>query len=111
MAPPLDIVGLEWSEEAEQHVERHISAWEVEELIEGGDFFAFPNTAGHPPHRLKIVGRTPAGLCLTVVLEEPRDGDPSAWRPVTGWRSEPPERRRYETQRALRDKKRGRMRG
>lgn len=105
MPPRPDILGLEWSEEAEAHVEEHIDAWAVDDLIEHGDFFAFPNTAGHPPKRHRIIGRTEAGLFVTVILAEPRDGDPRNWRPVTARQSEPFEREMYHVQSRLRTKK------
>lgn len=34
---PPRIEGLFWSEEAERHVEEHIDAWAIDELIEGRD--------------------------------------------------------------------------
>jgi hypothetical protein len=108
---PRTILGLDWSEEAEEHIERHIDAWQVEELIEGGDFFVFANTAGHAPNRWRVVGRTSAGLFLTVVLEEAQDGDPFRWRPVTGWRAVPYEQELYIRERERRWKKEGRTSG
>lgn len=73
--PPLDILGLDWNEEREHHVERHTASWEVGELIEGGDFYAFPYPEGHPPDRWKIIGRTPSGHYVTAILEAPADRD------------------------------------
>lgn len=108
MAPRPEILGLEWSEEAERHIENHIQAWEVEELIEGGDFYAFRNTAGHPPNRLKVIGRTPAGMFITAILEEPADRDPTRWRPITGWSSTRYERKMYAVERRRLDAKGGR---
>jgi len=59
---PPRIEGLFWSEEAERHIEEHINAWEIDELIDGGDFYTFRNTAGHRPNRWRIIGRIP-GEC------------------------------------------------
>ena len=105
---PLRIEGLIWTDEIERHVEKHINAWEVEELIEGGDFFQFPNTKGHPPDHRRFIGRTDSGTCVTAILKEPDDGDPSHWLVVTGWRSAPYERTMYQHERKRIGKKRGR---
>lgn len=48
---PLRIEGLAWDDENEAHVERHIATWEIEELLEGGDYCEFRNTKGHPSNR------------------------------------------------------------
>lgn len=108
---PEAILGLEWSPEAEEHIERHIDAWQIDEMLEGGDFFTFRNVEGHPPRRWRLIGRTPAGIFITAVLEEPRDGDPTKWRPVTGRRSEPFEQGMYRSERERLGKKQGRKRG
>ncbi len=108
---PERISGLEWSQEAEDHIEEHIDAWLVEELIEGGDFFAFPNTKGHPPNRWRLIGRTAAGIFVTAILEEPPDGNPTKWQPVTAWRSEPFERDMYRAEQVRLARKQGRRRG
>lgn len=107
-SPPYDIMGLFWPVGREDHVEEHISAWEVEELIEGGDFFAFPNTRGHPPKRWLVVGKTESGWWVTAVLQEPADGDPWSWEPVTGWRSDEQERKMYQQEKDRGRSKRGR---
>ncbi|MGH2535452.1 MAG: hypothetical protein ACRDJW_24590 [Thermomicrobiales bacterium] len=101
MAPPrpVDIIGLEWDEENERHIEQHINACWIEEMIEGGDWCAFPNQPGHPPNRWLVVGRTEAGFWVTAVWREPIDGDRGRWRPITGWRSTPHEKRMYRTER------------
>jgi hypothetical protein len=96
------ILGLRWDEENERHVEEHLDPGLIEELIAGRDFFAFPNTAGHPPRQWRIIGRTPDGFWITAILEEPADGDWTLWRPVTAWLSEPFERRMYEAARKRR---------
>ena len=104
---PPRIEGLFWPPGAEEHVEEHINAWEIEELIEGGDFYVFPNTRGHPPGRRRVVGRTPAGVFVTAILEEPSDGDPTQWMVITGWRSAGAERTMY---RQVKDRIRGKQR-
>lgn len=43
---PPRIEGLFWPPGAEDHVEEHINAWEIQELIEGDDFSVFRNTQG-----------------------------------------------------------------
>lgn len=108
---PEQIQGIEWSEEDEEHVEEHIEAWRVEELIEGGDFFVFSNTAGHPPRRWRIVGRTPDGMFVTAIIEEAANADPRRWRPVTAWQSAPFERAMYERERRRLGDKQGRRDG
>jgi hypothetical protein len=108
---PPRIEGLFWPPGVEEHVEEHIDAWAIDELIEGGDFFVFRNTAGHPPHRWRVIGRIPGGMFITAVLAEPSDGDPTQWRPVTGWRSEPFEREMYHHERNRAAKKRGKKHG
>lgn len=92
---PPRIEGLYWPPGREEHVERHINAWEIEELIEGGDFFAFRNTRGQPPNRRRVIGRTPDGLFVKAILQEPDDGDPTMWAVITGWRSKDAERSKY----------------
>jgi len=105
------IEGLVWTEENEDHVERHIAAWEIEELIEGGDFLVFPNTRGHPPNYRKFIGRTSSGVFVTAILEEPDDGDPTQWRPVTGWRSDRTEREMYFREQKRLTRKQGKKHG
>ncbi len=107
MAPTTAIRGLLWSDEAERHIEAHIQAWEVDELIEGGDFFAFPNTGDHPPNRWKVIGRTPAGTFITAILQEPAERDPLQWLPITGWSATPYERQMYQRERQRRARKSG----
>ncbi|MCD6029106.1 MAG: hypothetical protein K0S78_1280 [Thermomicrobiales bacterium] len=105
---PLRIEGLFWPPGAEDHVEEHIHAWEIEELIEGGDFAVFPNKHGHPPGRRRVIGRTPAGVFVTAILEEPSDGDPTQWVVITGWRSADAERAMYRQAKDRMRKKHGR---
>ncbi len=93
------IVGLEWDAENEAHIEEHVAARLVEEMIERGDWFAFPNSRGHPQGRLLVVGRVASGDFLTAVLKEPSPFSPGIWRPITAWRSEPRERQRYNAER------------
>jgi hypothetical protein len=45
-------------------------------------------------------------LFVTLILEEPRDGDPRHWRPITAWRSSETERRMFDQR-----KKQGRKHG
>jgi hypothetical protein len=45
---PPRIEGLLWTVDAERHVEEHINAWEIDELVEGGGDYTFSNKAGHP---------------------------------------------------------------
>jgi hypothetical protein len=106
MPAELDILGLEWDEEREAHVEEHVFAWEVEELIEGQDFFAFRNTKGHPPNRWMIIGRAPGGRFLTVILEQPSTRDPYNWIPITAWPATPKEQSMYNRERRRQAKKR-----
>ena len=103
---PLRIEGLVWDDENEEHIERHLATCEVEELLEGGDYADFRNTKDHPPNRWRIIGRTPDGLFVTLILEEPRDGDARHWRPITAWRSSETERKMFGQR-----KKQGRKHG
>jgi hypothetical protein len=80
---PLRIDGLVWDDENESHIERRLATWDVEEMLEGGDYAEFRNTKDHPPNRWRIIGRTPGGVFVTLILEEPHDGDPRHWRPIT----------------------------
>lgn len=105
---PPRIEGLVWTEESERHVEEHIDAWEIEELIERGNYYVFRNTAGRPPNRWRCIGRSASGGFITAILEEPIDGDPTQWRPITGWRSTPFECDMYRQERNRVAKKRGR---
>ena len=94
-----DIVGLEWDDRNEDHVGAHIPPWFIDELIEGNDWFAFPNRRDHPPEHVLFVGRGPGGRFVTAVLRRPSDENPGFWRPITGWRSTDTERRRYQAAR------------
>lgn len=96
------IAGLEWDDRNEAHIERHINAWLIEEMIESGDWYAFPNTSGHPPEHVKIIGRTPSGLYVTTILRSPTSDNLGMWRPITGWMAEGHERDRY-----LRERRKG----
>lgn len=111
MPPKADIEGLFWPTGSEEHVERHIAAWEIEELIEGGSFYVFRNIKGHPPNRRRVIGRTSDGVFVTAILEEPSDGDPTRWRPITGWRSTNVEREMYVKETKRLKKKQGRKHG
>lgn len=94
-----DIIGLEWDEQNEEHIEEHIAAWLIEDLIEGGDWFAFRNDRWHPPEHRLFVGRTPAGVFIIAVLRQPSVERSGIWRPITGWRSTEAERNRYRAER------------
>ncbi len=96
------IAALDWDEENEAHVERHIPAWWVGDMIEGGDWVAFPNSKRHPPGRLLVVGRRPSGEFVTVVLRVPYRDDPGVWYPITGWVSTAAEREGYRRERERR---------
>ena len=109
MSPPKrpDIVGLEWDERNEAHVEEHIPPWLVEEMIEGGDWDAFANDDRHPPEHRKLVGRTPAGIWVTAILRGPSADNPGFWRPITAWYSAEGEKNRYRAERRREGKHRG----
>jgi hypothetical protein len=107
----LDIQGLAWTLESERHVEEHINAWEIADLIEGQDFYAFANTKGHAPNRYRCIGRTPSGEFVTAILQEAHDGDPTQWIVITGWQSTATERDMYERERARITRKQGGQRG
>lgn len=104
----LSIDGLSWPAGSEEHVERHLPAWEIDDLIEGGDFVIFPNKDGHPPKRWRVIGRTPDRRPVTAILQEPADGDSTQWVVITGWRSSDTERKLYEQHRQRPRRKRGR---
>jgi hypothetical protein len=90
------VVDLEWDENNERHIEEHIDPWLIQDLIEGGDWFAFRNYHGHPPEHRLLIGRTPAGVFVTAVLREPTWENPGVWRPITGWLSTDVERKRFQ---------------
>jgi len=92
------IVELDWDERNEQHIEEHIDAWLIEELIEGGDWVRFPNYEGHPPEHSLFIGRAPGGPFVTAVLRDLGDEAPGTWRPITGWRSTEKEKRMYRAE-------------
>lgn len=98
----LRIDGVYWPPGSEEHVERHIPAWEIDDLIQGRDFVIFRNTQGHASGRWRVIGRTPDGLAVTTILQEPIDGDTTQWIVVTGWRSTATERRMYALHRRRR---------
>lgn len=106
MPANFQILGLAWDEERERHVEEHVATWEVDELIAGQSFLAFPNTKGHPLNRWMVIGRTPAGRHLTVILEQPMRSDPFGWQPITAWPSTSHEVNRYLQARTRQSKKR-----
>ncbi|MCA9877871.1 MAG: hypothetical protein KC442_08815 [Thermomicrobiales bacterium] len=95
----MSIDGLSWPAGSEEHVARHIPPWEIDDLIEGGDFVIFPNKDGHPPQRWRVIGRTPDRRPVTAILREPDDGDSTQWVVITGWRSSDTERKMYEQHR------------
>lgn len=111
MPPTPEVAGLDWSEEAERHVETHIDATLVDECIAGQNFFTFSNTHGHPPNRLKVIGRTPGGFWVTVIVEQHPDRDPQRWRPITAWSSSQYEKKQFLQENARRTKKRGKLHG
>ena len=94
-----NIAGLEWDDVNEEHILEHVGPWLVEEMIQYNDWVAFPNTEGHPPERVKIIGKTESGIHVTVILEPPTRHNAGYWRPITAWMSEPLERRVYEKNR------------
>ena len=53
----------------------------------------------HPdyPQQVRIVGPTPGGRVITVVLDPA--GAPDRWRPVTGWNADDEEREYYREER------------
>lgn len=101
MPPPWRprIVDLEWDDRNERHVEEHLGAWLVEEMIEGGDWLAFRNDRGHPPEHRLFIGRAPNGVFVTAILRELSEPNPGTWRPITGWLSTDTERSRFLSER------------
>jgi|SRR6478672_9264258 len=93
-AQRLDIRELHWTAESEDHVEEHIDASWVEELIEGQDYVAFPNKEDHPPHFRMLIGKTPSGVWITTIIR-PIDVEQGIWCPVTGWPATHIEQRKY----------------
>jgi uncharacterized DUF497 family protein len=91
-----DILALEWDDENEDHILRHILPDLVDEMIENGDWYAFENTSGHPPERRKIIGRTSGGAFVTAIVTPSTTGHYGTWRPVTAWHSTDYERERYQ---------------
>jgi hypothetical protein len=102
-----DIVRLDWDDRNQRHVEEHIDAFLIDDLIAGGDWLAFRNYRGHPPEHRLFIGQTPAGIFVTAVLREPIEDDPGVWRPITGWLSTTVERNRFRAAMSKQRKGRG----
>ena len=91
-----DILALEWDDDNEDHILKHILPDLVDEMIEGADWYAFSNSSGHPPERRKILGRTASGVFVTAIVTPSATGQYGTWRPVTAWHSTDYERERYQ---------------
>jgi hypothetical protein len=68
-----------------------ISRREVEQMVELDAWL--PDRHPAYPDQVRIIGPTRAGRLLTIALAE--TDDPAAWRPVTGWPSDPSEEAYY----------------
>jgi hypothetical protein len=91
-----EILALEWDDENEEHILRHMFPDLVEEMIEGGDWYAFSNASSHPPERRKIVGCTSGGVFVTAIVTPSASGHFGTWKPVTAWHSTDYERERFQ---------------
>lgn len=80
------IWALAWDEHNLEHVGNHVDPELVERLIEDGTYVAVPNDERRTSPRWRLIGITDDGQWLTVILEEPADGDPARWRPITAFR-------------------------
>jgi hypothetical protein len=89
------ITTLEWDDANEAHIEEHIDAGYVEELLLGGDWVAYKNPPPHPPEYIKVIGRTPEGIAVTAIVESKEYKHVGLWRPVTAWPAEDYEINRY----------------
>jgi hypothetical protein len=83
---PGDVIFVEWNDQREQHFAAHrIRPREVLEVISNPHLEGPNKRQAANRKRIRMIGCTHAGRCLTVVLEETDDA--GTWIPVTGWDS------------------------
>jgi uncharacterized DUF497 family protein len=87
---------LAWDDDNEEHVYQHVDPDWVDDMFEEGDWVVAPNKKHQPRQRRRMIGRTPGGQMLTVVIE-PTDVR-GVWKPITAYLSEPNEVRFYQRQ-------------
>ncbi len=75
---------LLWSEWAEDHVENHIPAHWVDDVVHQKRYRMFPNVSGHSPERIRLIGR-PADNCPFICIVLGPSDDPEAWYVVTAF--------------------------
>lgn len=95
IVPPFEIQSLDWDDENDEHIRRHVPPIVVQGMFEANDWIIARNKRHQPAERLRLIGRTIGGDFLTVVLA-PTD-DSQVWRPVTAYVSEQREVQLFET--------------
>ena len=81
--PRVIIEDLEWDEENEAHLDRHINPDIVHEMIERGDWIQVRNKTLHPREYVRLIGFEQGVSMLTVVLAP--TNFVGVWRPVTAF--------------------------
>jgi hypothetical protein len=81
--PKALIEDLEWDEENEEHIARHVDPQLVIDLIEGGDWVQVRNKLHQPPEYIRLIGMPPDQSMLVAILAPTRW--PTVWRPVTAY--------------------------
>jgi hypothetical protein len=98
--PQAIIQDLEWDDENEEHVGRHIDPAIVHEFIEAGDWIQVRNKKQHSSGYVRLIGANRDGLMITVVLAPTHRS--KVWRPVTAWWATETETEFYERQKGNR---------
>jgi uncharacterized DUF497 family protein len=90
----MESVEFEWDEDNVEHLAAHgISPEEVEDLFEGPVLRRRGGTDARD--RFRVLGRTPAGRYLAIVIQQKGRG---VIRAFTGWEMRPHERNLYDRQ-------------
>jgi hypothetical protein len=77
------IEDLEWDDENEAHLDRHLDPEIVHEMIEGQDWVHVRNKKKHPPEYVRLIGRHKDQSMITVILAPTHRAN--VWRPVTAF--------------------------
>lgn len=84
--PQVEIDYLDWNDDNEDHIRRHVDPHDVQELFESRNWILARNKRNQPGQRLRMIGQTIGGAYLTVIVSP--TSDDRIWRPVTAYLSE-----------------------
>ncbi len=66
--PPFEIEYLEWDDENDEHIRRHVPPIVVQGMFVANNWIVTRNKRHQPAERYRLIGRTSGGDFITVVI-------------------------------------------